>query len=489
MQINDYLGEIQIHVYQMYIPKTYQFVYRKMKWFPFNKRIKKDDNSSIFCHQLQLDPFIYEKIPHIPTKFKYFNRFHNIPSVVFSDFAENIITKKEWDMFNTLPKFTGFFDNLFELNNLSYFDDLQEELSSLGADFRNIFLHDIIAFELLRRQLGYKDYSGLEKMSYFLGDNPLKDILRNSLFFPTAANVSFILKQIPSKKIMNYFNILVKEAISLRIIVTKILVFDGQFVHSNCNDNKNKTTGQYNDPEAEYYRHTGKKLGVGCFYWSICAYCGSWSRSLPVHFNTFPGNKNDKPASRKTFLDFKKKKIGKWKMILGDTGTYCKRSLDLYRNKGIFPLLRAPKHLKTHPTLELKKGFWFNSDYFPSGWKNEDVLKMYDQRPSVEAGQSSNPTFYNQKRLNTRGIEMAHTHRTFSYILDLLRPLTAYKINRPDLLTKLSAFSISRGYKSAFIWRKIAYDSNFDQMDKYSTIDRHNSNKYRFKKPNGRFCE
>ncbi|UYP44606.1 hypothetical protein NEF87_005081 [Candidatus Lokiarchaeum ossiferum] len=301
-------------------------------------------------------------------------------------------------------------------------------------------------------------------MSYFIGDNPLKGILHDSYYFPSADDISYIMNRIPLSRVMDYFHNLVREAIDLRIIIPRIMIFDGQFVRTNCNNNKNSKTTKYNDSDAGYYRHSGKKLGVGFVHWTLYAYCGSWKRALPIHFETFPGNMNDKPASRKTFTAFNNLKIGEWKMVMGDTGTYCKKSLEFYQDRGIFPLLRAPKHLKTHPTRELKKGFWFNSDYFPPGWTEQDILLMYAQRPLVEAGQSANPTFYNQKRLNTRGLNMAHLHRTLTYILDLMRAITAYKLGRTDLLTKLSAFSTGREFKTNSMWIKLARDSGFCQL-------------------------
>ena len=368
------------------------------------------------------------------------------------------------DMLQSIPKFTGYFNHLFEMNNLSYFDEIQEELESQGVNFKGMFIHDVIAFELFRHQLGFKDYTGLEKIALFVGDNPLKGVLHDSFYFPFAEDISYVLNRVPVSKVIHFFHDLVREAIDLGIIYPRILVFDGQFVRSNCNNNRKKDTGQYSDPEAGYYRHTGKKLGVGYVHWTLYAYCGSWDRALPVHFETFPGNRNDKPASRETLDAFNKLRIGEWKMILGDTGTYCKKNLELFKNLGYFPLLRALKNLKTHPTKELKKGYLFNSDYFPQGWSEKEILQMYAQRPVVEAGQSANPTFYNQKRLNTRGIDMAHLHRTLTYILDLMRAITACKLSRPDLMTKLKSFSTGREYVASTIWRKLARDSGYLQM-------------------------
>ena len=93
---------------------------------------------------------------------------------------------------------------------------------------------------------------------------------------------------------------------------------------------------------------------------------------------------------------------------------------------------------------ELKKGYYFNTDYIPKGWTNEYYLGIYKFRPMIEQGNSYSNTYYNASRLNTRGIESAIKNRAFIYILELLKALTAYKVGRPDLLMKQTAFESSK---------------------------------------------
>ena len=50
-----------------------------------------------------------------------------------------MISEKEWNLLHALSDFTGFFNHLFEFNNFSYFDDLQEELEKNGEILRIFF--------------------------------------------------------------------------------------------------------------------------------------------------------------------------------------------------------------------------------------------------------------------------------------------------------------------------------------------------------------
>ena len=120
--------------------------------------------------------------------------------MVYDDYAAKMISEKEWNLLHALSDFTGFFNHLFEFNNFSYFDDLQEELEKNGGNFKDIFLYDIIALELFRRQLGFHDFTGLEKLSNFISAHPLVGIVHDPFFFPTAAEISYVLNLVPFRE-------------------------------------------------------------------------------------------------------------------------------------------------------------------------------------------------------------------------------------------------------------------------------------------------
>ncbi len=252
----------------------------------------------------------------------------------------------------------------------------------------------------------------------------------------------------------------------MKIIDPRILLWDGQFVRSNCNNNfkdeQAKKAKKYNDPDAGYGRHNGIKKGVGYTTSNLFAYCGSWTRVLPVYFEMFSANKNENPIFRETLGNFLKTPIGKdWMLVILDTGGYSERSLQFCQEKRVFPLIRAKKGLINQPTREMKKGFYFNTKYIPKEWSDADILKTYAIRPAIEAGQSANNTFYNSQRLNTRGKAMAMINRGLTNILSLVRAITAVKLGRVDLMSKLSAFSSTREHIDIHSWVKMAHHSSF----------------------------
>jgi hypothetical protein len=131
-------------------------------------------------------------------------------------------------------------------------------------------------------------------------------------------------------------------------------------------------------------------------------------------------------------------------------------------NRGLFPLIRAKKNIKSHPTKQLRKGYWFRTDFLPVGWSEQDLIETYMIRPVIEAGQAANNFFYKSQRMNTRGLDNAYRNRVFNYILDLLRAITAVKLNRPDLISKLKSFSTNRIFMGETGWMKAAKQANFE---------------------------
>jgi len=63
--------------------------------------------------------------------------------------------------------------------------------------------------------------------------------------------------------------------------------------------------------------------------------------------------------------------------------------------------------------------------------------------------------------MNTLGIENIERNRDIIGILDLLRAITAVKLGRPDLISKLTAFFTSRDVFSDDSWVERAQTSGF----------------------------
>ena len=441
-QLTDFIKLKSIEKYDMSVPKDYRIARKKFRWIPIHPTWGKrapPNTSSIPKTQKRLQDFI-DWVPKLKDKYLY--RFPRVKIHRFEEFGLGVISKMEWDMHRYLKGFNGFFENLFEFNDFSFFQELQGSLENRGVSFKDMFIEDVLAYEMLRINLGFKNYTGIERMGRFLAYPPLCSITHDFNFFPKAQDISYVMTKIPPEALFEFFQLLVKECIDCGLIVPRILIWDGQFIRSNCSNNKEKGQPNYNDPDAGYCRHNGIKKGVGYDPGILYAHC--FNRWFPIYFKMFAGNRNDILAFRETMEEFFTHTEYAWQVLIADSGPYSLLNMENMRFKGLIPIIRARKHLKTHPIRELKKGFFFNTDYIPQGWSDEYFLKIYSFRPMIEQGNSYNNTFYNAFRMNTRGMDAAIKLRSIIYILELLKALTAYKLGRPSLIMKPTAFESSR---------------------------------------------
>ena len=477
-QLTDFIGQKFVEKYDMSVPKDYRVARKKFRWIWIHPTWGKrgaPSKSPIPKSQKRIHDFIN----WVPKKHgHYIYRFPRVKIPRFEEYGFYSISKMEWDMHRYLKGFNGFFENLFEFNDFSYFQDLQGILEDEGVSFKNMFIEDIIAYELLRINLGFKNYRGIEKMGKFMRYPPLVGITHDYEFFPNAADLSYVLTKIPAEALFEFFQLLVKKCVDCGIIVPRILIWDGQFIRSNCNNNKEKGNPAYSDPEAGYCRHNSIKRGVGYDPGILYAHC--FNRWFPIYFKMFAGNRNDILAFRETMDDFNQTTEYEWEILIADSGPYSLQNMKNMQHHGLIPIIRARKHLKTHPIKQLKKGFYFNTDFIPEGWSDELFLKIYSFRPMIEQGNSYNNTYYNAFRMNTRGMDAAIRNRSLIYILELLKALTAYKLGRPDLIMKPTAFENSRYLNFKWMLSAMARDSGYIYFNSKEEIRRQIKNRHVF---------
>ena len=335
-QLTDFVGLKSIEKYDMNIPKDYRTACKKFPWIPIRsnrgKRAKQPKKLPPMSQKKILD-FI-EWVPKLRDKYLY--RFSRVSIPRFEDFGGGVVSKMEWDMHRYLKGFNGFFENLFEFNDFSFFQDLQERLENNGVSFKNMFIEDVFAYELLRINLGFKNYAGIERICRFTGNLPLFGVTHDPKFFPNAADLSYVLTKLPAKELFNFFQQLVMECVEYQIFVPRILIWDGQFIHSNCKNNKEEGKSTYNDPDAVYCRHNGKEKGVGYDPGILYAHC--YNHWFPIYFKMFPGNRNDIPAFRETLEDFFAISKYQWQVLVADSGPYSLQNMKHAQFRGAFRL-------------------------------------------------------------------------------------------------------------------------------------------------------
>jgi transposase len=80
----------------------------------------------------------------------------------------------------------------------------------------------------------------------------------------------------------------------------------------------------------------------------------------------FPKNRNDHEAFRKILNGFLSVDQEEWQLIISDTGLYSLENLTYIKFKSMLPVIHARSNIKNQPVEELKKGYYFNTDFIPS---------------------------------------------------------------------------------------------------------------------------
>ncbi|MGV9142250.1 MAG: transposase [Promethearchaeota archaeon] len=458
MQITDYIFGVKKQVYVMNIAKDYRTAMKLLTSVPRTpkrKRGRKRDITKLFY---KIDHFL-KKGDLTAIKPSYLRRFRDVAVIPESEIQYNGISNVEKLMLKGLSGFTGFFEHIIYCNNLSFFDDVQEELELKGVSFRNRFLHDVIIFELSRIHIGIDNYTSyMNAIRYFQADY-LKTVLHDPNYFPDLSLASHIIRALPLESLKRFFFNLLEETYEFKIAKNRILIWDGQFVHSNSSDQFNKKKGTYNDPDAGFCKHQGKIYGVGYKVSTIYAYCGN--RSVPIYCELFPGNQDEYSVFKETFERFFQLGLEKPQVILADAGPYSIDILEWLFEKGIVPLINSKKSITKQNIAKLNDNFYVNMDFIPSDWTKEELILMMNIRSEIERQFSHNIVVYHARRANVRGLEMVSKHRFLILILDLLKINTAYKVGRPDMIGKARIFTMTKGVDFYSVFPDIAKKDGF----------------------------
>jgi hypothetical protein len=238
MQLMDYLFGVKKRVFIMSVPKDYRTATKLLTSVPrkqTQRRGRKRDIGKLFQ---KIDHFA-KKEDLTSIKPTYLRRFRGVAIVPESEITYEGISKVEKLMLKSLSGFRGFFEHVIHCNKFSFFDDVQGDLESKGFSFRNRFLHDIIIFELSRIHIGIDTYTAyLNAIRYFQADY-LKSVLHDPNYFPDLSIVSHALRTIPLDALKHFFFDLLEETYDFNIAKNRILIWDGQFVHSNSSDQFN----------------------------------------------------------------------------------------------------------------------------------------------------------------------------------------------------------------------------------------------------------
>jgi len=468
-QLEDFTGNFVFQIVDMTETKDRNWLnHTKVHHLVVRKYKKKKKKTSNLTSTIRVQPILKDFFPiKEPESFRMPHHF-KINIVDKDAFVNDAMSDLEYMYYKTFKSCRGSFNLMATLNDFSLFDSYQLNNIDAQRACGHFSLADIIKLRFFMFKLGTKNYEQFYRMIDYMPFLPHElelETIDSIEEMPHVSTFEHILNVIGSAPVLSFFYQLRAESAEFRLVDFKILMQDGSFFHANCNNNVNKETGKYNDPDAGYRRHCGKKFGAG--YLGDCVSSHQGKYVLPIHFRVYPGQVNEAGVFAETY-----KSIPAWikhqcQIYLGDKGKYSFNNCKMVHDDGIVPIIDAPPNIVSQHLVDTPREHRFNVDFIPQGWI-PDLDRIYALRGLHEASFSQDSLVYSGKRLNGYTLDIATQHFCFLKSLDHLTALTAYKSGRVDLVWSSTAFTASSIHLKRAFWKKEAEASGYSVLDGYS---------------------
>jgi len=371
--------------------------------------------------------------------YMHIGRFYQVPRTVKEDFCDIPLLRDEWQTYQEVLNFTGLFQHMVALNSFEYWNDVEKEIRAEGFHPKVFSVVEFIKWEFLRHSMGISSYS--EAARIFENFNPelLKTAFIKPTHIPQPYHASHYYKWLKARHFETFFQQLVDDCVKYKVIIPRIAIADGLIFRTWAGNFTLDRWHNPTDPNASITVHDKKFLGK-C-YNAIVFYAWCGKRWLPVDLRVITGKTNENSIFQPIVDDFLAKSPYKWDVFLYDSGASSADNREFIKGRGLICGITARKNIKSEVILDLgHKRYCFNDD-IPDGMSLEQFRRLLNHRSQEEAGFSGFTTYHNMKQMNTMGQDAATIHVLKYMILQLLHALSAYKVNRPDLLMMYSAFS------------------------------------------------
>jgi len=391
--------------------------------------------------QNNLVDFIFSNQTHLEkVNSKFIDRFMPVPSVQKEDFCMGPQLEDDWIYFQEVPNFKGQFRHLLLLNSFAYWDDVEAELRKNRFHPKGFSVQELVKWDLLRHSSNMRFTTVFNDLFRSIDTAGLIGVLNYPNKIPEAYHFSHYYKYLKPKHFQTFFLKLVEECIQYGIILPGIALGDGIFTSSWAGNFTKDKKGNPTDPEASITVHDKKFYGKGFTTIAYYAWCGT--RWLPVYYKTYSGSTNETKVYTEVVDELLTALPFEWKVISYDKAGHSIENRKFNRDHHLIGVIPARKNITYDVLIDVGKGRLFCESDIPFGMSVNKLGRLYDHRAQEEAGFSALGPTYNMKAMNRMGLDAASIHIVKYFIIQLLHALTAYKVNRPDLIMSSKAFTL-----------------------------------------------
>jgi len=404
------------------------------------KRQKYIKPKQIYRQRNLLDSIFSNQIHLKTVNSKFIDRFKPIPSVEKEDFCSSSQLDEDWIYFQELPNYKGQFRHLILLNSFNYWDDIEAEIRNNGFHPKGFSVKELVKWDLLQHSSNMRFTTVFSDIFRSIDTSGLIDVFDNPNNIPEPHHYSHYYHYLKAKHFQTFFLQLVEECIRYGIIIPTIALGDGVFTSSWAGNFTKDKYGNPTDPEASITVHDRKFYGKGFTTIAYYAWCGK--RWLPIYYKTYTGSVSETKVYPEVVDELISTLPYRWKVISYDKAGHSIENRKFNQDHDLIGVIPAKKNIVYDVLIDAGKGRLFCESDIPFGMSINKLGRLFDHRAQEEAGFSALGPTYNMKAMNRMGLEAASINIAKYFIIQLLHALTAYKVNRPDLIMSSKAFTL-----------------------------------------------
>jgi hypothetical protein len=425
-------------VYDMTVPSQVGEV-KQFKWFTriwHQNRVK--PLSPVPANQLTLERWMPATANQVdPIRHVVVPRFRSVPVLGQDDFCEDI-TNLGWLALRQYRDSPACLFYIFYMNDFSVLDDDALLSSEKWKQIGSYLASDIVKYELARLLLGFVTYTDYLRMAELFPAFEDQLAIAMARHPPAANRLARGLQLVGIARVRALHETLKNECRELGLIKDKVWLWDGHFYETWMKNQRKEGSRNKSELFGGWYNHGGKKRGFGIAQSVIADWSGYVP--LPITVRVFPANENDNIMFRDTFDAALEENPRPALFIDTDKGPSGDKSIELSVKHGVVPVIALSDNRKQGVIKTSVKKYRFDAAA-TKGIDPAVLERVYMMRTRIEEMVAPINVLFRKSRLHGTGKDFLEIEVLLINIVIMLIGLTAFKIGRPNLAWKPSAFT------------------------------------------------
>nr|MDO8111637.1 transposase [Candidatus Sigynarchaeota archaeon] len=327
---------------------------------------------------------------------------------------------------------------IFYLNDFTILDDETLLKSPQWREIGAYLPSDIVKYELARLMLGFTTFVDYLRMTELYSSFEDQLAIAMARHPPKADRLAKALRLIGVTRVRQMHEALKAECRALGLIKDKVWLWDGQFFEVWMKRERKKDSRNKTELFGGWYNHGGKKRGFGIVQSTIVDWSGFVP--IPLTIRVYPANTNENIMFRDTFAACVKENQQAALFLDTDKGPSSYESINQVHAAGIIPVMALGDNRTKDVIKTQGKKYKFDA---PStvGIDKHALEIVYMMRTRIEEMFAAIKVVFKQARLHGTGRDFLEIEVVLVNIAIMLVALTAFKIGRPELAWRPTAFN------------------------------------------------